>query len=247
MKTKTITKTAVTPVTIITQSALVEKLVDKKTATFARLTSDVEVKMNKGGRECSNTLFGKIRKVSTTNVIMGFTYETVINNARVKQSVQSIMDNIEDDKVLAKLLEDFTKSDIQNVAKSETDAFVAEKHGFATPVNKNSKYILAYTKDEEQDLNRLYLKVIVLHSTVDRVYNVETGQDLTELEKEIVKQYSPKKGQEGARQGLDNPRIYRNYMLNSVIGIKFGNDNNYKVIKDAVKGEVVTPVSAQTE
>lgn len=245
MKTKT-AKTTVTkavPVqTVITASNLAAKLEPEKRAMIFRLVGDVDIEMNKGGRACTNTMFGKARKVVEYVVIGGFTYETVVNNARIKEAVTRIMDNIDNDAVMAKLLEDFTKADIQDVAATETEKFVAMEHRFASPVN-GSKYILAYTKDGVQDLERKYMKLLVLSAKTVRKYNSETGQDLSDTELAIVKEYQPKKKTEGGRQGLENPKIYRNIKMENVIGYKHGQDN-YKVTADEVKGDIETPVSA---
>ncbi len=241
-KTETKSKIDVSTQTVISTDNLADKLEQEKRAMIFRLTGDVEIKMNKGGRACTNTMFGKSRKIVEYCVIGGFTYETVVNNARIKEAVTRIMDNLDNDVVLAKLLEDFTKADIQDVASTETEKFVAMPHGFASPVN-NSKYILAYTKDDVQDLERKYIKLLVLSAKTVRKYNSETGQDLSDTELEIIKQYTPTKKTEGGRQGLDNPKIYRNIKLENVIAYKHGKDD-YKVVTTAVKGDTETPVSA---
>ena len=177
MDTNKKTASSVAVQTVITDKVMVEKLKDRKTATFARLVGDTPVKMNIGGREHSNTLYGLVRTVVERNIVMGFTYETVINNARVKELFTRIMANIENEAVLAELLKDFDSKDIQDIAKQETEKFVAEEHGFATPLNGNSKYILAYGKEvENQDKNRLYLKILVLHTKPIRTYRTDTGE-----------------------------------------------------------------------
>ena len=241
---KTAEKTAVKAVpvkTVITTNNLADKLEQEKRAMIFRLVGDVPIDMNKGGRQRLNTMYDKARKVVEYVVIGGFTYETVVNNARIKEAVTRIMDNIDNDAVLAKLLEDFTKADIQEVASTETKKFVAMEHGFASPVN-GSISILAYGKVDNQDLDRKYMKLLVLSAKTVRKYNSETGQDLSETELEMVKKYQPTKKVEGGRQGLDNPKIYRNIKMENVIGYKHGQDN-YNVIADAVKGDAKTPVS----
>lgn len=243
MKTATTKKTKVSIQTVISADNLADKLEQEKRAMIFRLTGDVEIKMNKGGRQCTNTMFGKARKIVEYIVIGGFTYETVVNNARIKEAVTRIIDNIDNDVVLAKLLEDFTKADIQDVASTETEKFVALPHGFASPVN-GSKYILAYGDVDNQDLNRKYMKLLVLSAKTVRKYNSETGDDLSETELEIVKEYMPKKKVEGGRQGLDDPKIYRNIKMENVIGYKHGQDN-YKITNNAIKGDANSPVSPQ--
>lgn len=243
----TATKTKVKIQTTITDAVMVEKLKDRKTATFCRLVGDTELKMNKGGREHSNSLHGLVRTVADVNVVMGFTYETVVNNARIKELFTRIMDNIENEAVLAELLKDFDSDEIQAVAAKESEKFIAEAHGFATPLDGTSKYILAYGKEvETQDKERLYLKVLVLHTKPIRTYRTDTGENLTDAEWEIVKKYKPTKKAEGGRQGLDNPKIYRNYKVKNVKELKYGKDDNYKIIGKAVLGKVdtKTPVSS---
>jgi hypothetical protein len=238
------TKTAVTVATVITSDNLADMLEQEKKAMIFSLTGDVEIAMNLGGRQHLNTMMGKARKVVKYLVIGGFTYETVVNNARIKEAVTRIMDNIDNDAVLAKLLEDFTKADIQEAAKGETKKFVAMEHGFASPVN-GSKYILAYGKGENQDLNRKYMKLLVLSAKTIRKYNSETGQVLSETELEMVNKYKKVVKVEGARQGLLDPKIYRNIKMENVINYKHGEDN-FKIIKTAKVGEVVDTKTPET-
>jgi hypothetical protein len=86
-KTVKTTKTTKTiqnpPVAITDQNGLLSMLFRTKGATFAQIEAVTEPKMNKRG----NPYLDNIEVVSNRNVMIGMSYENVVNNARVKDAI----------------------------------------------------------------------------------------------------------------------------------------------------------------
>jgi len=68
----------------ITKNQLINVLAMQKGSTIVQLFSTTDVKMNKGGRECTNYLYGNVIKDSEVSGNVDFEYENSVNNALVK-------------------------------------------------------------------------------------------------------------------------------------------------------------------
>ena len=79
-------KTAVR--TAIGKGALIKRLLDGRGTTFVGMTATTDCRMNKGGRgdKATNRLHNKVEKRSRIGGIIGFSYDNMVNKARVKEA-----------------------------------------------------------------------------------------------------------------------------------------------------------------
>jgi len=209
--------------TKISKNNLVVELMGQKGATFIQLHSTTEPKMNKGGRECSNTMFGKVVKDSITNCIVGFSYENMVNNALNKEFKMALIDAGFDPETV-------------KTKPSDSSSFVAAKRQWGEHMvidhvfdieslewkKIRSKTLIQHEKEGEK---RFYLQVGVLGSETPVYRYKDSGEVLSDVDLEIVKSYIPTT-KEGERQGLDKPIVVRDYRVDNVKKIHI-NKNKY--------------------
>jgi len=220
------TTTAVRKTTVkTTVGVLLKRLFELRGTTFIQLHTTTEARMNKGGRENSNRLHGKVVKDSTTNCIIGFSYENMINNARKRELSADVKTACIDAGVPADILDQF-ESEVENMVDKSITDFVAKSRQWGNHVQTGlefnietckfdpifSKTMVEHEKDGE---HRYYVQVAVLNSQ-DPVYKyADTGKELSEDDREYMKLYTPKK-KEGERQELKKPIIIRDYRVDNV-------------------------------
>jgi hypothetical protein len=164
------TKTKTDVAVEITKNQLINILRGQKGSTFIQLFSTTEVKMNKGGRECSNYLYGNVVKDSESNGIIDFEYENSVNNALSRNGKNA--DCEIQDRVWGKHMI------IDWVFDMETLEF--------KPVY--SRIIIEHEKDNEK---RYYLQISIQSAKRPTYRYKDTGAELSEKDIEVMKSYMP--------------------------------------------------------
>jgi hypothetical protein len=187
--------------TVITKNQLIRKVMQQKGYTFIQLFATTEVKMNKGGRECTNHLFGNVTKDGNINAGIDFEYENSVNAALIKEGLtpdfvvgerkwgkHMIINYVFDNKTL-----DFKKV--------------------------YSRVIIEHEKDGEK---RFYLQLKVNPEKCKKaVYRYkDTGEVLSEEDKETMYSYMPKRKPEKV--------VLRDYRIDNVTRIHI-NKEQYRL------------------
>lgn len=200
-------------VTQISIRELIDRLWAVRGTTFIQLSATTEPKMNK--RE--NVLFGNVVKDSITNCIVGYNYENMVNNARKRELTADVKQACLDAGVPIEVLQQF-ESEVKDIADKSTKEFSAAerkwgKHSVSKITGETSRILIEHTtKDGE---HRNYVQVAVLGTKTPVYRYKETGEVLSDADREYIKQFFPKR-KEGERQGLDKKVIVRDYRIDNV-------------------------------
>ena len=168
-------------ISLISKNELIDIIrkrnVEKKGHTYVQIFATTDVKMNKGGRENSNHLYGNVVKDGNINASFDFEYEKSVNSALKKQG--------ENDDFVAKERQWGRHMVINHVFNVEMLEF--EK--------VYSRVIIEHEKDGEK---RYYLQLKVNPDKCKKpVYRYkDTGEILSEKDKEIMYSYMPKREKE---------------------------------------------------
>ena len=163
------------PTIEITKNQLINILREQKGSTFIQLFSTTDVKMNKGGRENTNYLYGNVVKDSESNGIIDFEYENSVNNALKKEGKEADY-KIGDRKWGEHMIIDY-------IFDTETLEFK----------KVYSRIIIQYEKDNEK---RFYLQISI-QSTKKPTYRYkDSGEELSEKDLEVMRSYMPTKKEE---------------------------------------------------
>ena len=210
---------------VISQADLRSRLLQVRGTTFIHLESTTEPKMNKTG----NPLHDLVVKDSITNCIVGFSYENMVDNARGRELSAEVIEACEEAGVSAEILAQF-KAEVKTMASESAEKFTASSRKWGTHVRdpysgEVSRILIEHINKDKQ--HNYYLQVAIL-GTQPAVYRYkESGEVLTADDLAIAKSFMPKR-KEGARQGLKNPIIVRDYNLGNVKRIHL-NKARYKV------------------
>jgi hypothetical protein len=190
-KTQTAVKTSdvavVLPSIEVNRNQLIGVLIKQKGHTFIGMSATVDVKMNKGGRENSNYLYGNVVKDSEIGGSVDFEYENSVNNALAKHGEKP----------------DFIVGDrkwghhmiIDQVFDIETLSFV--------PVY--SRIIIEHEKDGEK---RYYIQMSVRNSQPPVYRYKDSGEVLSETDLAVMKSYMPTR--------KDEIVVLRDYRIDNV-------------------------------
>ena len=159
----------------ISKNELIGILIKQKGHTFIQLFATTDVKMNKGGRENSNYLYGNVIKDSEVNGGVDFEYENAVNNALKREGKNP-------DYELGKRAWG-EHMIIDYVFDIETLEF--------TPVY--SRILIEYIKDGEK---RYYVQMAVQSAKKPTYRYKDTGEVLSEKDIEVMKSYISDKKEE---------------------------------------------------
>ncbi len=206
--------------------SLIYRLLDVRGTTFVSLTSRTEPKMNKR----NNPLFGNVEKVSTTNCIIGYNYENMVNNARKRELATDVKQAALDAGVPAEILKQF-EGEITGIAEKAANDFEAKKrqwgkHYISPFDNKPSRILIEHTPKDSTE-KRFYVQVAVLNTKTPTYYYKGTDNELSTDDLVTAKSFMPKR-KEGERQELKNPIIVRDYRIDNVKKITL-NKSRYEI------------------
>ena len=201
------TDTQTKPIIEISKGLLIQRLIDVRGTTFIQLSATTEPKMNK----TNNPLFGNVLKDSNVNTIVGFSYENMVNNAKVRELSKDVKQAALDAGVSPEMLKQF-ESEIGEIAKNAAEKFETadRKWGKHLVIDKKfnietcemedvlSKTIIYHYKDNEL---RYYIQVAILGHTTPVYRYKDTGLPMSIEDIETAKSFMPPR-KEGARQGL---------------------------------------------
>jgi len=209
---KTTKKVTEKPVVFTDQNGLLAMLLRAKGANFVQLETVTEPKMNKRG----NPYLDNIEIVANRNVMIGMSYENVVNNARVRDAIADAELEGIDKETLNSVME-FLGTSVANFVED----FTPKEHRWADhstdpETGKLSRIIV----EKRSDVSCKYVQVWVLN-TKDYLYRFkDSKKELNEAEIEIMKDFMPKKSSNKEHQGLKKEVKIRDYSLGSIKGIK---------------------------
>ena len=163
------------PAIEITKNRLINILIQQKGHTYIQLFATTDVKMNKGGKENSNYLYGNVIKDSEVNASIDFEYENSVNNALKKDG--ETPDFVVGERKWGNHMV------IGYVFDEETLDFV----------KVYSRVIIEHIKDGEK---RYYVQLAVRNAAKPTYRYKDTGEILSEKDKEVMYSYMPPKKEE---------------------------------------------------
>jgi len=210
--TKKTTKKENPPVVITDQNGLLAMLFRNRGATFAQIETVTEPKMNKR----NNPYLDNIEIVANRNVMIGMSYENVVNNARVKDAIKDAELEGIDKETLNSVME-FLGTSVADFVED----FTPKKHRWADhSVDPETGKLSRIIVEKRSDVSCKYVQVWVL-GTKDYSYRFKDSKNtLNEQEIEIMKDFMPKKSSNKEHQGLKKEVKIRDYSLGSIKGIK---------------------------
>jgi len=209
-ETKTTQKTKVQqkPTIFITQNGLLTMLLNTKGATFVQIKTTTEPKM----RVTDNPYRDNILKDTNSNVMIGFNYENIVNNSRVKDAIKEAESVGVDKETLDSLMAVFNTS-----VKDFTPNFEPKPHQWADHCkNPNTEEISRIIVEKRSDRTCKYVQVWIL-STGNPVYRFkDTGKTLNPYEVEILKPFLQKSSSNKEHQGLKKEVFIRDYAIANI-------------------------------
>ena len=172
--------------------------------TFAKLYSVTIPQM----RKTNNPFFGNCFKHAESSVILGANYESLVNNARIKEEWARIEEEAAQYGHTS-LPDVISWAEEQRIIRNnefDVDAFNAQKRTWGENIPGTSM---------SQDGDKLFLNLCVLSSKYS--YMDSFGGT---LDKDRVESFMNKK--KNKSQGLQNPIKWCNYGFDSIVGIKVG-------------------------
>jgi hypothetical protein len=181
----------------ITKNELINIVREQKGYTFIQLFATTDVKMNKGGRENTNYLFGNVVKDGNVNAGLDFEYENSVNNALKKEGETP----------------DFVSQPRKWGEHMIIDYVFDKKTLEFKPVFSRS--IIEHIKDGEK---RYYLQLKVNPEKCKKaVYRYkDSGEVLSETDKAVMYSYMPARKEEIV--------VLRDYRIDNVKRIHINNE-----------------------
>jgi len=214
-KTQTKTQVKVKPTIFISQDTLLTMLYHVKGATFAQIKTVTEPSLKK-------SLFkGNILKESNSNVMLGFNYENIVNNARVKDSIKDAKDVGVDIETLNALMAVFNTSVEEFVPDFEQKEHGWARHGENPYTGKLSRIVMEHRDDK----TRKYVQVWILNTQKPVYKYKDTGKILDSNELEEMKTFFSKKGSNKEHQGLKKEIFIRDYSIKNIKQINMNKIN----------------------
>lgn len=214
-KPQTVTATAVKTriVELLSFSGLLPLLMAIGRTTFAQVWGDTLLRMNKTGNE----LVGLVRKRSCINTLVGYDYTRMVNGRRKKELEVDIVALLLLHGTPQDVIDAFMNREVvQDLTDTAKPKFVSAGLTFGDYMTdrlsgRTSKVVYDYTRKDKE--YHQYMQVAILHTKTPTCYRTDTGNDLTDTEREYCRQFEPSRKSEGARQGLSKPYIIRGYDL----------------------------------
>lgn len=222
-------KTKATVVAKINIRDMIGRLLTIRHGTFIQLWQTTEPAMLKTG----NPFLDKVTKRNCLNCLTGYQYESMVKNARSRETYKHLKTELLEAGVPIEKIEAFfanVSTEIANAAESFKSAGLSWGNYFVDKRSgETSRVIIENTPKSGRWKDRygFYMQVAVMHSTEPIYRWKDTETELTEDEIAEMKTYFPKK-KEGARQGLVKPYIIRSPRLETIDSITF-NKTNYQL------------------
>jgi len=207
------------PEIIISQETLLTVLYNIKGATFVQIKTITEPDM----RKTNNPYCGNILKESDSNVMLGFNYENIVNNARVKDAIKDAENVGVDIETLNSLMEVFNTSVKEFVPDFEQKEHKWAIHSKNPETGKLSRIIMEHKNDE----SRKYVQVWILNTQKPVYKYKDSGEILNGQEIEEMKSFLSKKSSNKEHQGLKKEIIIRDYMIKNIKQINMNKTNFY--------------------
>lgn len=234
VKTRKSAEAVTTKATVVVKIAIrdmVDRLLKVQNTTFVQIWQTTEPSMKKTG----NRFIDKVIKKNCLNCLIGYQYEQMVNNARVKEDKRITKEDREiklkenkeqliDAMILAGVprhkaiafFADMEKSISENQTEFVSAGLKWGKYMTDPVTGEKSRCIIEHTpaSGQWQDVHGYYIQAAIMHSS-EPVYRwKKSGKMLTENEIEEMKTFFPKK-KEGTRQGLAKPYIIRSPRLDT--------------------------------
>ena len=211
----------VKPTIFISQDTLLNLLYHIKGATFAQIKTVTEPSM----RKTDNPFIDNIIKESDSNVMLGFNYENIVNNARVKDSIQEAKNVGVDIETLNALMAVFNTS-----VEDFTPDFEPKPHQWADhSVNPYDGKISRIIVEKRSDKTCKYVQVWILNTQKPVYKYKDSGEILNSQEIKEMKSFLSKKSSNKEYQGLKKEIIIRDYMIQNIKQINMNKTNYYIV------------------
>jgi hypothetical protein len=221
--------TTITPVIEIGYNTLVGLLLDKKGTTFARLNTRTIPSMNKTNNPFYNkeTKTFSIVKDSIVNVMIGMEYKNVVNNKRVKESLNEVKEALMSAlNMTAKEADEYLTS-LESYADTNRANFEPKprKWGehmtfFIDGKETKSRTMVVHTNKENETSH--YVQTWILNTQKPIYRYADTLVELTDSDKETLKGFLTESNSNAEWQGLkaENEIIIRTYKVESIIQIR---------------------------
>ncbi len=185
-------KVSLPTATEITKNRLINIVRQQKGHTYIQMFPTTEVKMNKGGRENTNYLYGNVLKDSNINASLDFEYENSVKSALAKKG--------EHDKADAFQVQKRKWGEHMKIASIFDEKTLEFKDVF-------SRSLIVHKKDGEK---RYYLQLKVNPDKCKKaVYRYkDTGEVLSEKDKAVMYSYMPTR--------KDEIVVLRDYRIDNV-------------------------------
>jgi len=196
----------------------------KRGTTFIKMFTETKPAM----RKTNNPYLDNVVKNSQIVCMIGFDYENVVNNARVKEAFNLAIDYFaEQFEISNKEAQQYLES-LMPKANSKVRDFRAKERIWGT--HKNSIIIENTLKKTGE--YKLYVQVWVLHSKKPVYKYIDDGKELTGNDLDEMKTFLLGKTSNAKHQGLDkeNEVIIRDYDINNIDKIHL-NKEKYAIRK----------------
>jgi hypothetical protein len=182
----------------ITMAQLVNILFCVKGVTFCGVNASVIPKMNKGGRACANTMFGKVGKKSRIGIMIGNDYENRVDKVNADKWVNEAIEQAR----LAGIPEATIQASITDLKAHSAEAvgeYEAKPRKWGTHMlnpytGQSSKIMIHHTKKDKagKELPQTYARYMqceILSAKSAEYYYLDSGLPLTDEDMAVVRQY----------------------------------------------------------